>query len=92
MGTDNSSKGASRLAEILQLRIKAVMKRSLTVTAEFGAITGGKCLKVDSLPDYHLSRNDYSVCSAYEKEMEEGDRVLVIWTNDGEPVVLDKIV
>lgn len=140
MGDKNSSKGASKLASVLQSRMNNVSNHSREVIAEMGVILDGKKLKVDSLPDYVLMPDDYSVCSniyclqkydciqlehfkshceylhslpgshtygtvsaptcqfkdcpesCFKNGLHKGDRVLVIWTNDGEPIIVDRIV
>lgn len=120
MSSKNSSKGASKLASVLQGRMNKVSNRSAIVSSEMGVILDGKKLKVDSLPDDVLMPDDYSVgsniyclkhydcvhlypdgCPVKEKEcpdsclkngLHKGDRVLVIWTNDGEPIIVDRIV
>lgn len=92
MSTKNSSKGASKLASVIQGRMNKVSNRLLNVTAEMGVILSGNKLKLDSLPDDVLTPNDYGVCSTYKESMKRGDRVLVIWTNTEEPIIVDKIV
>lgn len=135
----NSSKGAANLASVLQGRMNKVSNRSAIVAAEMGVILDGKKLKVDSMPDYALMPDDYSVGSnlyclhkdcvhiehlkshcnylhslpgshvnetintpscqfkdcpenCLKNGLHKGDRVLVIWTNDGEPIIVDRIV
>lgn len=109
----NSSKGAAKLASVLQGRMNKVSNRSAIVAAEMGVILDGNKLKVDSIPDNVLMPDDYSVgsnlyclqhygCIHAEGEkcpskclkngLHKGDRVLVIWTNDGEPIIVDRIV
>lgn len=89
-----SSKGASKLASVLQSRMNQMNQRNSTVSVELGAILTGKKLKVDSLPEEVLDKDDYSVCETIvnTEPLKKGDRVLVVWTNDGEPVVIDKII
>ena len=92
ISASNSSRGAAKLASVLQSRMSKVSKRLSYVTAEMGVIIGGNKLKVDSIPDDTLSPDDYGVCSGYKAKMENGDRVLVIWTNNGEPIIVDRIL
>ena len=130
MSSNNSSKGAAKLASVLQNRMNNVTRKSSTVTAEMGVILAGNKLKVDSLPDFELTPDDYSVCSnvyclqkygcvhidhmlqhcqyhnceecesfpadcpkdCLKNGLHIGDRVLVIWTNDGDPIIVDKVV
>lgn len=89
----NNSKGAYKLATVLQKRMKQVSGRSNDVSSELGSIAPGNKLKVDSLPEFLIDDDDYSVCQSVIKSspLKSGDRVLVVWTNDGEPVVIDKI-
>lgn len=89
MSNKNSSHGASRLAAVLQERMKSVNNHEGDVAAELGNIGKNNGLRVDSLPGITMDTGDYSTCSSYKPK--SGDRVLVIWTNDGEPVVIDKI-
>ena len=91
----NTSKGAARLANVLQKRINAVSKRAASgINAELGTITAGKKLRVDSLPDVAIDDDDYYVCKTISdtKPLKNGDRVLVTWTHLGEAIVIDKIV
>ena len=94
MSENNSSKGASKLASIIQSQMTKVSKRNSSVCVELGEIQAGKKLKVDSLPGFVLDKDDYSVCKTISETepLKKGDRVLVVWTNIGEPVVIDKIV
>ena len=92
MGSNNSSRGAAKLASVLQERMNKIYNHLSDVTAEMGVIIGGNKLKVDSLPDDSLTPDDYGICSGYKSKMEKGDRVLVIWTNNGEPIIVDKVV
>lgn len=86
----NSNKGAAMLASILQKRMKEVSKREIGVTIETGEIMAGKKLKLSSLPNEILDKDDYSICTS--TKISKGDQVLVVWTFDGEPVVIDKIL
>ena len=85
----NSSQGATRLANVLQARMKSVKNNENHVSAELGLIDSNGWLRVDSLSGIAFTRDDYSVCNRYNPS--NGDRVLVIWTEDDEPVVIDKI-
>lgn len=87
------SQGSQKLASVLQSRMAQVAGGSSGIVAERGEIMDGKKLKLYSLPNDILSKSDYSVCSTIEKtaSLKAGDQVLVIWTNDCEPVVIDKI-
>lgn len=90
----NSSKGASKLASVLQNRMAEVMKGSSSVSVDMGEIFSDNRLKLYSIPDAILDTNDYSVCATIQNtsKLKEGDKVLVVWTFDGEPVVIDKII
>ena len=90
----NSNRGAYRLAAVLQKRLTKVSGHSIEVSAELGEIATGGKLKLDSLPDAILDKDDYSICKTISDTdpLKKDDRVLVIWTNTGEPVVIDKIV
>jgi hypothetical protein len=90
---NNSSKGAARLADVLQSRMVQVMKHGSGVIVERGEIVKGRKLKLYSIPDSILDRDDYSVCmTVYDaRPLKVGDRVLIVWTFDGEPVVIDRI-
>lgn len=85
-----SSNGSSKLASVLQKRMKNVMARTLTVNAEMGSIVTGRNLKIDSLPEFNIPPDNYYVCSRYIDNIRIGDSVLVIWANDS-PVVVDKV-
>ena len=101
------SKGVSELASVLQRRMSNVSKKSAGhgVTVEMGEIVQGNKLKLYSIPGAILGSGDYSVCEGIYKrnelkceentrdyKLKTGDKVLVVWTFDGEPVVIDKIV
>lgn len=94
MSANNSSKGASRLASVLQARMAKVMNGASSVIAEKGEILAGGKLKLYSIPDAILDKDDYSVCYSIQKTraLKKGDQVLIVWTFDGEPIVIDKIV
>lgn len=94
MSNKNSSKGAARLASVLQRRMEQVIGGNSSVAVDRGEIMGGKKLKLYSIPDAILDKDDYSVCATIQttSELKAGDCVLVVWTFDGEPVVIDKIV
>lgn len=91
--SNNSSKGAHRLAVVLQKRMKQVSGNGVSLTAELGTIVSGKKLKVDSIPEAVLDSDDFLVCETISTTdpLKEGDRVLVIWTADDDPVVIDKV-
>lgn len=86
-----SEKGSYKLAMTIQNRIKKMNENNSTVNAELGTIVSGKKLKVDSLPDEII--DDYLVCSTVisQSKLSNGDRVLVIWTHDSDPVIVDQI-
>lgn len=93
--SNNSSKGASKLANVLHQRMRSVAERASGIVAERGEIMSGKKLKLFSVPDAILDKSDYSVCITIQNEdnpLKEGERVLVVWTMDGEPVVVDRIM
>lgn len=92
--SNNSNRGAYRLADVLQKRMNKTSGHSITVSAEFGEIATGNKLKLDSLPEATLDKDDYSICKtiADTDPLKKDDRVLVVWTDTGEPVVIDKIV
>ena len=93
MSNSNSSKGISKLASVLQDRMVKVAGRNSSISVEKGEIISGKRLKLYSIPDAILGRDDYMVCVSIQKEnpLKVGDLVLVVWTFDGDPVVIDKI-
>lgn len=86
----NSNKGAYKLADVLQKRMNSVSGRNISISAEMGVILSGNKLKIDSLPEDILDADDYSICSF--ANVTSGDRVLVVWSEDGEPIVVDKII
>ena len=90
----NSTKGASKLAAVLQSRMSAVYTGKSGIVAERGEILKGGKLKLYSLPEFVLDKSDYSVCATVyaTRALKNGDRVLVIWTNDNEPVVIDRMI
>lgn len=94
MSTNNGSKGAARLASVLQKRMSQIINGGTSVVAERGEIVAGNKLKLYSIPDAILDKDDYSVCSTIQKTspVKKGDQVLILWTFDGEPVVIDKIL
>lgn len=94
MSSSNSTKGTAKLARILQSRMNRTSSHGSGIMAERGEIVSGRKLKVYSLPDIILGRDDYSVCFTVNetRPLQVGDRVLVIWTYDGEPVVIDRII
>ena len=89
----NSSKGISKLASVLQERMVRVAGRNSSINVEKGEIISGKRLKLYSIPDAILGQDDYMVCVSLQKEnpLKVGDLVLVVWTFDGDPIVIDKI-
>lgn len=86
------SKGSAKLAAVLQKRMKNISNYVTSVSAELGTITTGFGLKVDSLPNVTIKKSEYFVCKGDIDVLRAGDRVLVIWTFDGEIVVVDKIL
>ena len=90
----NSSKGGVKLASVLHSRMSKVANRTAGIVAERGEIMSGRKLKLYSMPNAILSQDDYSVCASIQSvnELSAGERVLVIWTMDGEPVVIDRII
>ena len=93
MSSNNSNKGISNLASVIQRRMAAVGNNISSVNAETGEIMQGNKLKLHSIPNAILKRNDYKVCATIQKTspLKTGDRVLIVWTFDGEAVVIDKI-
>ena len=89
----NSSKGAAKLASILQKRMEKVVKGSSSILIDKGEILEKKKLKISSIPDAIIEKNVYLVCAGIKeaRPLEVGDQVLVLWTFDGDPVVIDKI-
>lgn len=92
--SNNSTKGAAKLARELQLRMNKTSSHNSGVHVERGEIVSGRKLKLYSIPDSILDRDDYSVCyTVYDtRPLQVGDRVLVVWTYDGEPVVIDRLI
>ena len=96
----NGSKGASKLASVLQKRMSKIADRKDKVCVETGEILAGYKLKISSIPGQVLDKDEYSVCSTVQRKIpcqkefpiQPGDRVLVVWTFDDEPVVIDKLV
>ena len=95
-----SDKGSAMLASVLQKRMSQMAGSKITVTVETGEIMAGRKLKLSSLPGSILDKDDYSVCASLQAKMpcqssypvNVGDQVLVVWTFDGEPVVIDKLL
>ena len=100
MSNKNSNKGAAKLASVLQSRMSQVVGGNKSISVDIGEILSGKKLKLYSIPNAIFDRDDYSVCATIQSKLpcqkkfpiKEGDKVLVVWTFDGEPVVVDKIV
>ena len=94
MSNNNSSKGGAKLASVLQSRMSQMIGGNKSVPIDRGEIMVGKKLKLYSIPNAILDKDDYSVCATIQStsELKAGDQVLVVWTFDGEPVVIDKIV
>lgn len=98
--SNNSNKGTARFASVLQKRMSQVAGRAAGISVETGEILSGRKLKLSSLPGTILDKDDYSVCASLQTKMPcqngypfgPGDQVLVVWTYDGEPVVIDKIL
>lgn len=96
----SSNGGSAMLASVLQKRMSQVVAGKVGVTIETGEIMSGRTLKLSSLPGALLDKDDYSVCASLQSKMpcqsnypiQEGDQVLVAWTFDGEPVVIDRIL
>ena len=91
MSNSTSSKGGSHLASVIQERIAAVKAKNGSVYAEIGKMVANDKLKLSSIPGIILDRTDYSVCASIEAQLNVGIKVLVIWTYDGEPVIVDKL-
>lgn len=89
-----SEKGKYKLAMAIQKRIQAMGGNNVAVSSELGTIVDGKKLKVDSLPEEIMDPDDYLICSTVISQtgLSKGDRVLVIWTQDADPVIVDKII
>lgn len=95
-----SNKGSAMLASVLQRRMSQVAIGNTSISVETGEILAGRKLKLSSLPNAILDKDDYSVCAGLQAKMpcqksypiNPGDQVLVAWTFDGEPVVVDKIL
>jgi hypothetical protein len=85
----NNSQGAVRLAAVLQQRMKRIKNYDSGITAELGEIGAESALFVDSLPNVKLQSGDYFTLSGLS--LSKGNRVLVIWTANDEPVVVGKI-
>lgn len=98
--SNSSTKGASKLASVLQKRMSKVAEHKTSVCVETGEILSGYKLKISSIPGQVLDKDEYSVCSTVQQKIpcqnsfpiQPGDRVLIVWTFDGEPVVIDKLV
>ena len=90
----NSTKGVDKLARELQRRMNRSVAYGAGISAERGEIVKGGKLKIYSIPDAILDKDDYSVCYTIQdtRKLQAGDRVLIIWTNDGEPVVIDRLI
>lgn len=91
---NNSSAGASKLASIIQQRMNSVAGRTSTVSVELGCVMSGNRIKIDSIPDAIIGADEYSVCKTISEtsHLEDGDRILVVWTNTGDLIVIDKII
>lgn len=92
--SSNSGKGAAKLASVLQSRMIEVMRGQSPLSVDRGELLPGNKLKIYTIPDAILEPDDYSVCYTIHStgDLKAGDQVLVVWTFDGEPVVVDKIV
>lgn len=91
MSNSTSSKGGSHLASVLQMRMSDIMKRSTFVSVEIGKIVSGGKLKLSSIPGTILEKSDFYVCASIKNQLQVGIKVLIVWTYDGEPVVVDKV-
>ena len=99
MSNKVTSKGSAMLASVLQERMAQVSDRHVPVSVETGEILSGYKLKLSSIPGAILDKDDYSVCSTIQQKLpcqkkfpiRPGDKVLIVWTYDGEPVVIDKL-
>lgn len=89
----NTGKGGAKLAGVLHERMGKVAGHVAGIVAERGEIMSGLKLKLYSMPNEILDKDDYSVCASIQSvnALSAGERVLVIWTMDGEPVVIDRI-
>ena len=100
MSNKVSSKGSAMLASVLQERMSQVTKRNSSISVETGEILSGYKLKLSSIPGAILDKDDYSVCATIQQKLpcqknfpiKPGDKVLIVWTYDGEPVVIDKLL
>lgn len=94
MSNKNNSKGAAKLASVIQRRMEQVIGGKSSVSVDRGEIMDGNKMRLYSIPDAILDKDDYSVCLTIQSmsRLKAGDQVLVLWTFDGEPVVIDKIV
>ena len=98
--SNNGTKGAAKLASAIQGRMAEMIARNSSVSVEAGEILSDYKLKISSIPGQILDKDDYSVCSTIQRKIpcqkefpiKPGDRVLVVWTYDGEVVVIDKLV
>ena len=88
--SSNSNKGAAMFASVIQKRMQQVSEIKVGIPIETGEIIAGGRLKLSSIPDTVLDKDDYSLCTS--TQFKNGDKVLVVWTFDGEPVVIDKIL
>ena len=97
--SNNGTKGAAKLASSIQGRIAEMIARNASVSVEVGEILSDYKLKISSIPGQILDKDDYSVCTTIQRKLpcqkefpiKPGDRVLVVWTYDGELVVIDKL-
>ena len=90
----NSNKGGAKLASTLQKRMAELQKNLYSIPVQKGEIVQGNKLKLYSVPDAILDRDDYSVCSTIQNidPLSQGDQVLIVMTEDGDLVVIDKII
>ena len=90
----NSNKGGAKLASTIQQRMFEMGKGLLPISVQKGEIVKDMKLKLYSVPDAILDRDDYSVCATIFSigKLSAGDQVLVLATSDVDLVVIDKII
>lgn len=93
-----AAKGSTRLAAILQKRMRKVKDFGYSPTAELGMLTN-RGLILDSFPEETIEKGDFLVCyhgneqgeSKIGKVSEGNEHVLVLWAEE-QPVVVGKVL
>ena len=82
-----STRGTTRLAQILSKRMHSTSAYHSNVSVEQGLVIAGHKLRMDNL-NVTVPRGEYKTADGLELSV--GDRVVVSWTSD-DPVVVAKM-